>query len=173
MSEQTPGGAPDADRPGDDYPEALAEEFGDDEPNRSRWPFLAALGVVVIAVAIVVGVALISPPSERLNDSTLVQYAVNDVYAARNSLNYEQYRNAHCARVADAADFPTTEQFIAENRKARDAQGPIVIPSMDVNVYGDTANVTVHWHRERTENQTQTTETFLVRDDDKWKVCTQ
>ncbi|MFZ2512578.1 MAG: hypothetical protein WAW85_15975, partial [Gordonia sp. (in: high G+C Gram-positive bacteria)] len=97
MSKQTPGGAdnPDADRPDDDYPEALAEEFGDDEPDRSRWPFLAALGVVVVGVAIVVGIALINPPSERLNDSTLVQYTVNDAYTARNTLNYEQYRSAH------------------------------------------------------------------------------
>ncbi len=174
MSEQTPGDAdhPDADRPDEDYPEKLAEEFGDDEPERSRWPFLAALLVVVVALVVVVGIALISPPSERLNDSTLVQYTVNDVYTARNSLNYEQYRTAHCAKVVDAADFPTVDQFIEENREARNAQGPIEIPNMDVNVHGDTANVTVHWHREQTANNTQTTEEFLVRDGDKWKVCT-
>lgn len=173
MSKQTPGGAdfPDADRPDDDYPEKFAEEFGDDEPDRSRWPFIAALCVVGVALAVVLGVALISPPSERLNDSTLVQHAVDDAFTARNSLNYEQYRGAHCAKVVDSPEFPTVEQFVDTNRAERNAEGPIVIPTMDVNVHGDSANVTVHWHRERSENDKQTADVYLIRDGDKWKVC--
>ncbi|MFZ2510740.1 MAG: hypothetical protein WAW85_06575, partial [Gordonia sp. (in: high G+C Gram-positive bacteria)] len=83
------------------------------------------------------------------------------------------YRSAHCAKVADAADFPKVNQFIEENQAALNTQGQIVVPTMDVNINDDTANVTVHWHRERTENEKQTTEEFLVRDGDKWKVCTQ
>lgn len=172
MSTQTPGGAdfPD-DRPDEDYPQKFAEEFGDDEPDRSRWPFLIALAVVGVLVAIVVGVAVFSPPDERLNDSTLVQYAVNDVYTARNSLNYEQYRNAQCTANLQAADFPTAAEFVEENRKVREEQGQIVIPSMDVDVQGDRAHVVVHWHRERAENDKQTTDVTVVRQGDAWKVC--
>lgn len=173
MSDQSPGGAdhPNPKYTPDGYPEAMAAEFGDDDPGRSRWPFLVALGFVVLLVAVVAGVALIDPPAERLSDSTKVQHAVNDAFTARNSLNYGQYRDAHCAADLEAADFPTATEFADENRKARDAQGPIVIPDMAVQIQGDVATVAVNWHREKTSNEKQTTDLTVIRQGDEWKVC--
>ncbi|GAA3954916.1 hypothetical protein [Gordonia caeni] len=177
MSDQTPGGADYPDDPQspkrtpDGYPEKFAEEFGDPDPGRSRWPFLAAVGVVLTLVAVVVVIALVNPPEDRVNDSTRVQYVVNDAYSARNSLNYEQYRNAHCEQEVQSADFPTAAQFADENRVARDENGLLVIPTMDVDVEGDTATVTVHWHREDTPDDEQTTTLTVVRQGDEWKVC--
>ncbi|MFT3660204.1 MAG: hypothetical protein QM809_02055 [Gordonia sp. (in: high G+C Gram-positive bacteria)] len=167
MSAQTRDGA---DRP-DDYPEKFAEEFGDDDPSGSRWPFLVALIVVGVLVAVVLLIAVFSPPAERVSDSTRVQYVVNDAFTARNSLNYDQYRGSFCRANVEAPDFPAAAKFTDENRKARDADGQIVIPNMDVEVQGDTARVAVHWHRERTEDKKETTELTVVKQGDDWKVC--
>lgn len=177
MSDQRPGGAdyPDdpqnPERTPDGYPEKLAEEFGDDDPARSRWPFLAALGVVVVLVVVVVILAVVNPAEDRMSDSARVQFVVNDAYSARNSLNYEQYRNSFCEQELQSPDFPTAAQFADENRVARDEHGQLVIPSMDVDVAGDTADVTVHWHREDTPDDEQQTALTVVRRGDDWKVC--
>ncbi|MEZ5212972.1 DUF4878 domain-containing protein [Gordonia sp. PP30] len=159
-------------RPSDDYPEALAEEFGSDDPDRSAWPILAAAIFVLILVGVVAGVWACSPPDRRLNDSTQVQHVVNDAYTARNSLNYQQFRDSYCAAKVNSPEFPTEQQFADENRKARDAQGQLQIPTMDVAVTGDTAKVTVHWNREDTPNDKQTTPLTVVRENNAWKVCT-
>lgn len=177
MSDQTPGGAdyPDdpqsPERTPDGYPEKFAEEFGDPDPGRSRWPFLAALGVVVTLVAVVIIIAVVSPPQDRVSDSSRVQFVVNDAYSARNSLNYQQYRDAHCEQDVQSADFPTAAQFADENRVAQDENGPLVIPTMDVDVEGDTAKVAVHWYREDDADNEQTTDLTVVRQGDEWKVC--
>ncbi|MCK0439434.1 hypothetical protein MUG78_08165 [Gordonia alkaliphila] len=173
MSDQSPGGAdyPNSKRAPDGYPEAMAEEFGSDDPGRSRWPFMVALGFVVLLVAGIAGVALIDPPAERLSDSAQVQHAVNDAFTARNSLNYEQYREAHCEADRQAADFPTAAEFADENRAARTEHGQIVIPDMAVEMQGDVAAVQVNWHREDTPDEKQTTDLTVIRQGDEWKVC--
>lgn len=161
-----------SDQQGDDYPEKFAEEFGSDEPERSKWPIIIAGSIVVVLVAVVLIVALVSPPKDRVNDSTLVQYVVNDAFSARNSLNYDQYRGAFCERETQNPSFPTAEQFTDENRKANDADGPITIPKegMDVEIQGDSAQVVVRWHRSRNDD-TQTTNWTVVKQGDEWKVC--
>ena len=155
----------------DGYPEKFAEEFGDDDPGGSRWPFLIAAGVVAVLVAVVLLIALVNPPEDRLSDSAQVQHVVNDAFTARNSLNYDQYRTSFCEREQQTAGFPSQAEFTDENRAARDEHGPIVIPNMDVEVQGDTARVVVHWHREDTEDRKESTELTVVKQGDEWKVC--
>lgn len=158
--------------PPDDYPEKFAEEYGSDDPDRSSWPILVAGGFVLVLVVAVALIWAINPPDERLNDSTQVQHVVNEAYTAQNSLNYAQYRGAFCAAKVNAPEFPSDDQFVTENRKARDAEGIVQIPNMDVRVDGDTAAVIVHWNREKTADQKQTTDLTVVREGDAWKVCT-
>ena len=90
MSKQTPGGAdfPDADRPDDDYPEKFAEEFGDDEPDRSRWPFIAALCVVGVALAVVLGVALIIAPEAPGWPGATIDYISAKLQNAKGFFRY-------------------------------------------------------------------------------------
>ncbi len=163
MSNQTP----------DDYPRRFAEEFGDDDPEASRWPFWAAAILVVGLVVVVAVLGVVnSYDGRRGDDTTQIQHVVNDAFTARNSLNYQQYRDAHCAADVDSPEFPTAEQFAERNRTERDAQGALVIPTMTVHTEGDNGKVTVTWHRDKTPDQSQVTELTVVREGDEWKVCT-
>jgi hypothetical protein len=163
MSSQTP----------DDYPRHFAEEFGDDDPEASRWPFWAAAALVVGLVVVVAALGVInSYGNRRGDDTTQIQHAVNDAYTARNSLNYQQYRDSYCAAVLASPEFPTAEQFAERNRTDRDAQGALVIPTMTVDTAGDTAQVAVTWYRDKTADRRQVTDLTVVREDDEWKVCT-
>lgn len=163
MSNQTP----------DDYPRRLAEEFGDDDPETSRWPFWAAAIMVVGLVVVVTLLGVFnSPDNRRGTETTQIQHAVNDAYTARNSLNYQQYRDSYCAAMLHSPEFPTAEQFAERNRVERDEQGLLVIPTMTVDVNGDTGRVSVTWHREGNAEQSQVTDLTVVREGDEWKVCT-
>lgn len=162
MSEQKPDG----------YPERLADEFGDDDPDASSWPFWAAAIVVLLLVAVVGTLGVINSHDSRVgDDTTQIQYVVNDAFTARNSLNYDQYRGAYCTATLNSPEFPTAEQFAATNRADRDAHGLLVIPSMKLGDITDTTQVAVTWHREETADQSQVTNLTVVREGDKWKVC--
>ncbi|MBB4134433.1 hypothetical protein [Gordonia humi] len=139
---------------------------------RAALPFIIALGAAVV-VLIVIGVShLTRPAEERVSDDAKVQYVVNDVYSARNSLNYELFRDSHCEKDVRAAGFPSAKQFADDNRADRDRDGKLVVPEMNVEVTGDRAAVTVHEHRENTEDRKTTTDLTLTKQGDDWKVCT-
>ena len=168
MSDETP------DERIDDLIDADGHIDNDPEPKtwRDAMPFFLAAGFVAIVVLIISLVAIFSPPGERVNDSSSVQFVVNEAYTARNALNYAQYRNAFCETDLQNPDFPQQQQWLDENRDARNADGPIVIPKMDVDVQGDTAKVTVYEHREGNEDNKSTDELTVVKQGEQWKVCT-
>ncbi|GEE00026.1 hypothetical protein nbrc107696_04720 [Gordonia spumicola] len=132
-------------------------------------PFIIALVVVVIAVGAIFISHKVQPSEDRVSDSTKVQYVVNDMYSARNSLNYELYRSSQCEKNLSAEGFPTAAQFAEANRDPRD--GAFVIPEMDVEVAGDRAAVTVHEKRKNTGDKVTKTELTVVKIGDDWKVC--
>lgn len=135
-------------------------------------PFLIALGVVVTVVAVLVISNITRPPEGRVNDSTLVQYAVNDMYSARNDLDYERYVATLCAADRAPGVVPERADFIEDNRRSLDANGRITIPEMtDLVVTGDRASVDVRWNFDGQEDQTQVTSMIVVREDGEWKVC--
>lgn len=148
---------------------------GLDDPSpswRAAWPFWVALGVVVIAVAGIGLSYLIRPADERAGDSAQVQYAINDVYTARNNVDYAAFRDHTCAAEVNAADFVTQAQFTADNQKSLEDNGRIVIPEIsDVAVSGDRATATVHWQYDKKSDQTQTTNVVVLRENGNWKVC--
>ncbi|NMO03594.1 hypothetical protein HH308_20470 [Gordonia sp. TBRC 11910] len=152
----------------------MAETADDQSPRKgSLWPFAAAVIVVVLAVGGVVLSNVLRPSDNRVSDSAQVQYAINDSYTARNSLDYGKYRSAMCAQVVNAADFPTEQVFVADNQRSRDTFGKILIPEIsDVVVDGGRATAQVHWHFEKKGSDTPTvTPTVVVREGDEWKVC--
>lgn len=137
------------------------------------WPFLAAVVVIVLVVGGVLLSNLLRPSDDRVSDAAQVQYAINDSYTARNSLDYRKYREVTCAAVVGAQDFPTEQVFVADNQRSRDTFGKIVIPEItDVTVDGDRATAQVQWHFENKGSDAKTvTPTVVVREGDKWKVC--
>jgi len=106
-----------------------------------------------------------------VSEDAKVQYVVNDVYSARNSLNYDLYRGSYCEKDVRAEGFPTAQQFADDNRDARDRDGKLVIPEMNVEVTGGRAAVTVHEYRENAEDRKTTTDLTLTKQGDDWKVC--
>ncbi|WP_347957075.1 hypothetical protein [Gordonia aichiensis] len=150
-----------------------AVDDDDDQPRswKSALPMIIAGALMLSLLAGVLIINLVNPADERLTDSTLVQHRVNDMYSAMGTLNYDQYRNSFCESDQSAPDFPTSVQFADQNRTANDADGKVVVPSMDVEVVGDKSTVTAHWHREKTESDKQQTQFTLVKQGDEWKVC--
>ncbi|MCF8571100.1 hypothetical protein L5G32_12560 [Gordonia sp. HY002] len=151
----------------------------DDLPNseheprswRAALPFLIAFGLIIIVIAWIALSHLIRPSEERVSEDTKVQYVVNDLYSARNSLNYDLYRGAQCEANVASKDFPTAAQFAEANRGPLERDGKIVVPEMDVEVTGSRAAVTVHAHRENTEDKKTTTDVTVVKQGEDWKVC--
>ncbi|MGB3302203.1 hypothetical protein [Gordonia sp. (in: high G+C Gram-positive bacteria)] len=156
-----------------DQPEV--DEYGDDDDQPRSWkaalPMILAGSLMLALLAFVLIVALVNPPDERLNDSTLVQHRVNDMYSAMGTLNYDQYRNSFCQADIDSPDFPKSVAFADENRALNDAEGKVVVTKMDVEIVGTTSTVKSYWNREKTENNKQTTDLNLVKVGDDWKVC--
>ena len=144
-------------------------------PERLTWraalPFLLAVAAVVIVLVVILVSASCRPAEDRVSEDAQVQFVVNDLYSARNSLNYELYRKSRCAADVAADDFPTAAEFADANRGPRDRDGQLVIPDMDVEVAGDRAAVTVHVHRENREDQKFRTDLVVVKEDGEWKVC--
>lgn len=151
------------------------DDLPNPEPETRSWgaalPFILALGLVVIIVAWIGLSHLFRPSEERVSDDTKVQYVVNDLYSARNSLNYDLYRDSQCEANIRAKDFPTAAQFADANRGPLEKDGQLVVPEMDVEVTGSRAAVTVHEHRENTEDKKTTTDLIVVKQGDDWKVC--
>lgn len=151
----------------------------DDPPNpeheprswRAALPFIIAFVLIVVVVAWIALSHLVRPSEERVSEDTKVQYVVNDLYSARNSLNYDLYRSAQCEANVASKDFPTAAQFAEANRGPLERDGKVVVPEMDVEVTGSRAAVTVHEHRENTEDKKTTTDLIVVKQGDDWKVC--
>ena len=78
---------------------------------KDAWPFLVALGVIVIAVVGLGLSYLLRPAEERVTDSTRVQYAINDHYTARNASDYTAYREHTCAADLASPSFITEQVF--------------------------------------------------------------
>lgn len=147
---------------------------GDDDQPRSikaALPMMIAGGLVLLILAWIGISALVNPSEERISDSAQVQRTVNQMYSAMGTLNYESYKATLCAANVGNPDFPTSVQFADQNRAENDAKGRIVVPNMDVEVTGDRATVTAHWHREKDENAKQKTTLTLIKEGDEWKVC--
>ncbi|GAA1482717.1 hypothetical protein GCM10009624_31570 [Gordonia sinesedis] len=139
---------------------------------KNAWPFWVALIVVALAVVGLLLSYVWRPAEDRASDSAQVQFAINDVYTARNAVNYGDYRNGHCAADLAAPDFPSAEAFAAENRDSQKANGLIVIPEItDVTVTGDRATAQVQWHFDKQPDRKQTTSVSVARENGKWKVC--
>ncbi|GAB19188.1 hypothetical protein GOEFS_076_00170 [Gordonia effusa NBRC 100432] len=152
----------------------MAQTADDQSPRTGNiWPFAAAVIVIVLAVGGVLLSNVLRPSDDRVSDSAQVQYAINDSYTARNSLDYAKYRSTMCADVVDAADFPTEQVFVEENRRSRETFGKILIPEIaDVMIDGNRATAQVHWHFENKGSDAKTvTPTTVVREGDEWKVC--
>ncbi|WHU47590.1 hypothetical protein QNM97_00800 [Gordonia sp. L191] len=139
---------------------------------RNAWPFWVALVVVVLAAG---GIALsyvFRPAEDRASDSAKVQYAINDLYTARNNVDYTAFREHTCGADLNSAGFPSQPEFATQNRQSLETNGRIVIPTIsDVTVSGDRATATVHWHFDKKSDQTQTTKVAAIREDGNWKVC--
>ncbi len=136
------------------------------------WPFLLALTVVVVAVAWILISNLTRPAADRADDSGQVNLAINEVYTARNSLDFGAYKAATCSQEASASSFPSEQTFVDDNRRSRDVNGVIVIPEItDVNISGEQATATVHWNFKNRPDEKHTDEVSLVRENDTWKVC--
>lgn len=153
--------------------EPTVDGTDDDQPRslKAALPMLIAGGLVLVILAWIGISALVSPSEERISDSAKVQRTVNQMFSARGTLNYESYRSSFCAADLAAKEFPNSVQFADDNRADNDAKGRIVVPSMDVEVTGDRASVTAHWHRQNDENAKQQTALKLVKENDEWKVC--
>ncbi|MEE4025136.1 hypothetical protein V1Y59_18780 [Gordonia sp. PKS22-38] len=140
---------------------------------KEAWPFLVALGIIVV-VALGIGISyLIRPADDRMNTEAHIQHAVNDAYTARNELDYAAYRGAMCAEELGSDSFPDEATFVDDNRISFEENGQIVIPEIaDITVTGDRATAQVHWHFDEKPDQEQVTNVVVVREDGDWKVCT-
>lgn len=143
-------------------------------PNwKNAWPFWLALIVVALAVVGLILSYVLRPAEDRASDSAQVQFAINDVYTARNAVDYGAYRNGHCAADLAAPDFPSAEAFATQNRDSQKANGLIVIPEItEVTVTGERATAQVQWHFDKQPDRKQTTSVSVARENGKWKVCT-
>ena len=157
-----------ADRPADNDP-----DFDDETPRswRAAAPVLCG-GFVVVVVLVVVRLSALPRPTEHgICDDAKVQYVVNDMYSARNGLNYDLYRDTHCEKDLKADTFPTSQRFADENRRDLEANGKLIIPEMQVEVTGDRAAVSFEEHREGEPDAKKKTSLTLVKAGDEWKVC--
>ncbi|MDH3008356.1 MULTISPECIES: Rv0361 family membrane protein [Gordonia] len=154
----------------DDVDAALVEEG---PPNwKNAWPFFVAAGVVALLVLGIVLSSISRPPEERVSDDARVQYAINDLYTAKNGPNYAEYRANTCDADLDKTGFPSEAQFVAENQASLDQNGRIEIPEItDLVVDGDRATAKVHWHYKDKADAKQVVETIVVRENGEWKVC--
>ncbi|KAF0969373.1 MULTISPECIES: Rv0361 family membrane protein [Gordonia] len=142
-------------------------------PNwKNAWPFFVAAGVVALVVLGIVLSNISRPPEERVSDDALVQYAINDLYTAKNGPDYAEYRANTCDADLDKPGFPAEAQFVAENQASLDQNGRIEIPEItDLVVDGDRATAKVHWHYKNKSEDKQVVETTVVRENGEWKVC--
>lgn len=139
---------------------------------RNAWPFFVAAGGVGIVVLSIVVSNLARPAEERAGDSAQVQYAINDLYTARNGADYATFREHTCAADVERSDFVGEQQFVAENEKSLEVNGHIEIPEItDLVVDGERATAKVHWHYDKTPDDKKVTETTVVRENGEWKVC--
>ncbi|MCG7635142.1 MULTISPECIES: Rv0361 family membrane protein [Gordonia] len=153
---------------------AEAAGEGDQRPPswKNAWPFFVAAGVVGLVVLGVVLSNVTRPAEDRAGDSAQVQYAINDVYTARNGPNYAEYRANTCAADVEAADFISEERFVQDNRETLTRNGHIEIPEItELVVDGDRATAKVHWHYDKTPDDVNVVDTIVVRENGEWKVC--
>ncbi|MDR2279265.1 MAG: DUF4878 domain-containing protein [Gordonia sp. (in: high G+C Gram-positive bacteria)] len=137
---------------------------------RDALPFIIAFVVVLLAVGFIGIRHWTNPAEERLTDSAQIQNVVNDMYTARNSLDYEKYRSTQCEKNLADATFPKSLDFANQNRADRDRDGKLIVPGMEVEVSGERAAVTVTEKRENKGVETKT-ELTLVKQGDQWRVC--
>ncbi|SDU81240.1 DUF4878 domain-containing protein [Gordonia westfalica] len=156
--------------PNEDVDAALVEEAPPSWKN--AWPFFAAAGFVGLVVLAIVLSSISRPAEERVSDDARVQYAINDLYTAKNGPNYVEYRANTCEADLNMPGFPAEAQFVAENQASLDKNGHIEIPEItDLVVDGDRATVKVHWHYKNTPDDKQVVETTVIRENGEWKVC--
>lgn len=142
-----------------------------DDERRTPWPFIIAVAIVVLVLGTIGVMHVVRPADDRLTDESKVSRTVNDYYTAQNALNFNNFRALTCASERDSADFPTEDEFTAQNTEAREADGQIEISNISETVInGDRATANVHWFRTE-KTQTQITPVVLVREGDAWKVC--
>lgn len=147
-------------------------DLPEENPAAAMRPFLIAGAIVAVVVIAIVLSNFFRPVDDRLSDDSKVQFTINDVYSARNAVDYDAYRAGFCSADLAQPNFPTREEFDAENAESMEENGPIVIPEMtDLVVDGDRATVKVHWHFENSEDDKQVTDLVVVRVNDDWKVC--
>ncbi|MEO9328006.1 Rv0361 family membrane protein [Gordonia aurantiaca] len=156
----------------DDVNAALVE---DGPSNWSKaWPFFVAFGLVALFVLGIVLSNISRPAEERVSDDAKVQYAINDLYSARNGADYAKFRGATCAADLAKPDFPSEADFVADSKASVEKNGQIEIPEItDLVVNGDRATAKVHWHHEKSSGDEQVADTIVVRENGEWKVCSE
>ncbi|GAB2661445.1 hypothetical protein GCM10027169_25160 [Gordonia jinhuaensis] len=162
-------------KPPRDQKQVAAEPEAVDESTsglRAIWPFLVALGIVVLLFAIWGIAQLVNPSDERMGTNDKIAAAVNDHYTAQNSGNYDKFRATTCSAVLGAADFPTESAFDADHDRDSREHGKIQIDSIDdIAVDGSTATATLRWTWEKSGDDKQSTPIRLQQESDTWKVC--
>ncbi|MFT4043241.1 MAG: hypothetical protein QM673_08780 [Gordonia sp. (in: high G+C Gram-positive bacteria)] len=139
---------------------------------KDAWPFYVALVIVALAALGIWFSHVLRPAADRAGDSAKVQYAVNNIYTARNNLDYAKYRANTCATDVNSGAIASEREFLTQNRHSVQINGVIVIPQItDVTITGGRATARVHWHFEKSPHTTKVNSVVVVKDNGEWKVC--
>lgn len=109
-----------------------------------------------------------------MSDDALVQHAINDYYTPLQRGRLRQVRRGELCGRPECGGFLAEDTFVTDNLQSMADNGQIMIPEItDLTVDGDRATARVHWHFEKSADKKNVVGTTVVREDGKWKVCTQ
>jgi hypothetical protein len=138
----------------------------DGDSGASAWPFLAALGVLVLVVLGVWALQLPDRDANREREAVVRSaLAQND---ALQRLDYAAFRANTCAQQAGAESGVLGRQQDSAARRGGRYVGNVTAVAVD----GDRATADVVYYFDKAKDDKTTVATTFVREDGSWRVCT-
>lgn len=129
-------------------------------------PFLAGAAVIAIVV-IGIGLMALLRSGDGLTEEGRVGHAINGQNDALQRRAYTDYASYSCRAVAG-----TERDLLGTQEKSEAARGNRYIDNVEeIVVTGDAAEAKVTYHYTKANDDKRTAKVSLVREDGRWKVC--
>lgn len=150
---------------------AAAAETGERRPP-TPWPFILAVGIVVVVLAGIFLAARFAPAEDNVTQAQLLTDSIDDFVSAQNDGDAELLRSTTCQDQLAQLIPGSDADYASARADDVDENGKLVVDGAptDYEVNGDRGMVTVPTKLEKIGATSSETWKF-VRVDEKWLVC--
>lgn len=138
----------------------------------TAWPFLIAVGIVVVILAGIFIAARFAPAENNVTQAQLMTDAITEFVDAQNTGDAAALRGTTCSQQVDNLITGSDADYSAARAADVEQNGKLVVDGAptDYEVNGDRGVATVPTKLEKSGTTTND-EWKFVRVDDKWLVC--